>query len=99
MKNKFNADLLKCSSGITMYKTCMNIYLSSIDLHGEVLPFDQHDESVELSISDLYIAEHGRHGIVSNVIAHSDPTPEHFHRGVLSVAPVVQDHSLALSSS
>lgn len=73
-----------------------SLWHTSINDHGEVLASDQHLQSVEFPIIDLFITEHGRHWVVSNIEADPDAPSENLH-GSMLVVTVVQDNALSLS--
>ena len=58
--------------------------------------FDDHLQRVLLAVVHPLVAEHGRPGVVADVVAHPDPPPEHLHGHVLVGAGVHDDASVGV---
>ena len=72
-------------------------YHALVDSHAHVLADDHEVYHVRLVVVDLFVTEHRRHGIVTDVKADPDPAPEYLYGDVLIEAVVEKDALLGVS--
>merc|ERR1719361_2969052 len=70
----------------------------SVHSQREVLHDTEELDCVVLAVVEDLVAEHCAHGVVTDVVRHSDSPPKELHREVLVVPEVEKDAVLLLSS-
>ena len=54
---------------------------AAVHAHGEVLAGDEQLHLVEAAVINFAVAEHGGHGVVTDVKGHAQPAAEHLEEG------------------